>query len=81
MVVKPLFVKPGQLHFKTVCARCVDEKNARANGRSWGPGETMDDVTVYGRIDLEEDLGWAVCRYGHRRLVLRIGSEPARNFR
>ena len=36
---------------------------------------------MYGRIDLEEDLAWAVCRYGHRRLVLRIGSEPARNFR
>jgi hypothetical protein len=81
MVVKPLFVKPGQLHFKTVCARCVDEKNARTNGRSWKNGETMDDVTVYGRIDRDDDMSWAVCRYGHRRLVLRIGGDAAQNFR
>jgi hypothetical protein len=24
---------------------------------------------------------WIVCPYGHRRVVLREGTEPARNFR
>src|SRR5262249_1032209 len=81
MVVKPLFVKPGQLHFKTVCARCVDEKNARTNGRSWKNGETMDDVTVYGRIDLADDMGWAGCREGEGGLVVRMGGQGAQNFR
>jgi hypothetical protein len=81
MVLKPLFVKPDQVHFQSVCSRCVDEKNSRRNGRLWGPGEKLDDVTVHDRIDLDEDLRWTVCRYGHRRLVLRLGGEAARNFR
>jgi hypothetical protein len=81
MSMKPLFVKANAIHFQSVCSRCVDEKNARTNGRAWEHGETLEDVTVHGRIDREEDLAWAVCKYGHRRLVLRMGSEPARNFR
>jgi hypothetical protein len=81
MVMKPLFVNPDQVQFQSVCARCLDEKNGRKNGRMWGPRETLDDVTVLGSLALEEDMRWVVCRFGHRRLVLRTGSEPARNFR
>ncbi len=81
MVMQPLFVQPDQIHYQSVCGRCLHEKNSRTNGRKWGPHETLDDVTVHGNIALDEDMQWAVCRHGHRRLVLRLGSEPARNFR
>ena len=41
----------------------------------------MDDITTRGRIEPEMALTWVVCPYGHRRVVLREGTEPARNFR
>jgi len=81
MVLRPLFVKRDQVFFQSVCGRCLQEKNDRANGRGWWPGESMDDITTRGRIEPEMALTWVVCPYGHRRVVLREGTEPARNFR
>jgi hypothetical protein len=81
VIVKPLFVAEDQEEFSAVCRWCVHEKNARLNDQSWRPGETLDDVTVRGRMPLRDDLGWIVCPRGHRRLVLREGREPALNFR
>ena len=81
MIVKPLFLGEDQEDFSVVCRWCVHEKNARLNGQSWASGETLEHVTVRGRMPLADDLGWIVCSRGHRRLVLREGREPARNFR
>jgi hypothetical protein len=81
MVIKPLFVRPDQVEFQSVCSRCVEEKNGKLNGRVWGPRETLDDVTMHGKMGVDEEVHWLECRYGHRRLVIRMGSEAARNFR
>jgi hypothetical protein len=81
VIVKPLFLGEEQEEFSAVCRWCVHEKNAHLNGQAWAPGETLDDVTVRGRMPLADDLGWIVCARGHRRLVLREGREPALNFR
>lgn len=81
MIVKPLFLAEDQEVFAAVCRWCVQEKNGRLNGQSWAPGETLDDVTVRGRMPLSDDRGWIVCTRGHRRLVLREGREPALKFR
>jgi len=79
--MKPLFVKPDQLYYQSVCGRCLEEKNEHRNGRGWWPGESLEDITTRGKIDADIVLDWVVCPYGHRRLILREGSEPARNFR
>ena len=44
-------------------------------------GEGRDDVTVHGELPLYLNRKWARCPHGHAHLVLREGSDEARNFR
>ena len=50
--------------FTVVCQAC-EELDAR--------GEHLAH-TAEGQLRLEDDLGWATCRYGHRIRVIRAGS-------
>lgn len=50
--------------FTVVCQACEELDSA---------GEHLAH-TAEGRLRLEDDLGWATCRLGHRIRVIRAGS-------
>jgi hypothetical protein len=78
---QPIVVAADRESFSRLCDQCVREKNApMESGRAWAPGEGHEDVTVSGTLPFGQDELWVECPHGHRHLVLRQGSERARNF-
>ena len=71
---QPIFVGSRQVKFAEFCAACADERRAL--------GETTDvsDVIVDGEIPYGEDVVTVRCERGHERLVVRHGSQAARDF-
>lgn len=81
LVPEPILIEPDATRFSAICDDCVREKNRPfESGRSWAQGEGHEDVTVSGELPLDQDDAWVDCAYGHRHLVIRRGSERARNF-
>ena len=74
----PHLVPRDRENFSYICDRCAAEKNAGRGG--WIAGEGLDDVTVAGTLPLDQDEAWVACAHGHEHLVIRDGSERARNF-
>jgi hypothetical protein len=78
---QPILVRGDATSFEAICDQCVAEKNApHESGRAWAAGDDHSDVKVSGELPLDQDDAWVECRYGHRHLVVREGSERARNF-
>ena len=75
-------MKPGATSFWAICEECVHEKNSPFFSRraAWTRGEDSSDVSVNGEIALDLDKLAVKCPYGHEHLVLRRGSQIARNF-
>ena len=77
----PIVVARDATTYEALCQDCVAEKNAPfESGRAWSPGEGHEDVTMRGEIAADVDDLWVECAHGHRHLVVREGSERARNF-
>jgi hypothetical protein len=77
----PILVKRDATDFSALCQQCIFEKNSPFHpDRAWARGENHADVTVSGTLPLDEEEAWVKCSYGHEHLVLRAGSERARNF-
>jgi hypothetical protein len=50
--------------FTVVCQACAE----------LDPGNEYAGLTAEGSLRLEDDLGWATCRHGHRIRVIRAGA-------
>lgn len=80
-MAEPVVIERDATRFSVICDQCVQEKNRPSeSGRGWAQGEGHEDVVVSGELPLDQDDVWAECPYGHRHLVIRRGSERARNF-
>ena len=77
---EPILVAAEATSFVARCDYCVYERNApEFSDRAWGAGEGHGDVTVHGELPLGLNRKWARCPHGHAHLVLREGSDEARN--
>lgn len=84
---EPIIVPRDETTFSAICDQCVRDRNEpwRSGRAPWGRDEHgrdegYEDVTVSGELPLDQDEAWVTCPYGHRHLVLREGSQRARNF-
>jgi hypothetical protein len=78
----PIFVGSESRSFDVVCDWCVREKNYPDNPtRGSAADEELDDVRVRGELPLGEDRATVTCPHGHEHVVLREGSDAARDFR
>lgn len=81
MMPEPVVIDRDATRFSAICDECVREKNRPFEShRGWAQGEGHEDVSVSGALPLDQDEAWVECPYGHRHLVVRRGSERARNF-
>lgn len=76
---EPILVAADATSFVAHCDYCMYERNAPDGAGGAGGGH--DDVTVHGELPLYLNRKWARCPHGHAHLVLREGSDEARNFR
>jgi hypothetical protein len=77
---RPIFVAADKTRYSGICDECQREKGAPGTDRAWAPGDDLSDVRVEGDLPLDQDEAWVECEHGHRHLVLREGSERAKNF-
>jgi hypothetical protein len=78
---EPIFVAAEATSFVARCDYCVYEKNApEYRDRAWAAGEGPDDVTGHGELPFGVNRKWARCAHGHAHLVLREGSDEARQL-
>jgi hypothetical protein len=77
----PHLVRADDVTYTFLCQYCIRAKNnVFVPDRGWARGEGLDDITMRGEIPVEAEELWATCSYGHQNLVLRAGSQRARNF-
>lgn len=77
----PHVVAADATTYTFLCQYCIRAKNdVFVPDRGWARGEGLNDVTMRGEMAAGTDELWATCSYGHQTLVLRAGSQSAKDF-